>query len=245
MNNTKTIIKNPAVIIMKRELLAYFTSPVAYIVIGLFLAFSGFLFFSIFFLMNRADLRPFFTNLPLLFAFFIPAITMRLFAEEQKTGTMETLMTLPVSTVEVVTGKYLAALKFSVIMLVPTISYAVTASFFGTLDVGATFCGYIGAILLAAAFCSVGIFASSITKNQIVAFFVAFTICILLALIDQFLLFLPTTAVNFFQFLSAGSHFTSISRGIIDSRDVIYFVSVCAIFFTLTVKTLNAKKGTI
>ncbi len=243
MSNTKTIIKNPALIIMKRELLAYFTSPVAYIVMGLFLAFSGFLFFSLFFLMNRAELRQFFVNLPLLFAFFIPAITMRLFAEEQKTGTMETLMTLPVSTLEVVTGKFLAALKFSVIMLVPTISYAITASIFGSLDVGATICGYIGAVLLAAAFCAVGIFASSITKNQIVAFFVAFTICILLAMVDQFLLFLPSGAVNFFQFLSAGSHFTSISRGIIDSRDIIYFASVIALFFTLTVKTLNAQKG--
>ncbi len=240
----KSILKNPAIIIMNRELFAYFSSPVAYIVIGLFLAFSGFLFFSIFFLMNRADLRPFFQNLPLLFAFFIPAITMRLFAEEQKTGTMETLMTLPVSTVEVVTGKFLASLKFSIIMLVPTICYAITASFFGTLDVGATICSYIGAVLLGASFCAVGIFASSITKNQIVAFFVAFTICILLAMIDQFLLFLPAGVVNFFQFISAGSHFTSISRGIIDSRDIIYFVSVCALFFTLTVKTLNAQKGT-
>ncbi len=243
MANIKSIIKNPAIIIMKRELAAYFTSPVAYIVMGLFLAFSGFLFFSIFFLINMADLRPFFTNLPLLFAFFIPAITMRLFAEEQKTGTMETLMTLPVTTAEVVTGKFLAALKFSVIMLVPTICYAITASIFGSLDVGATVSGYIGAILLACAFCAVGIFASSITKNQIVAFFVAFTICILLAMIDQFLLFLPAGAVNFFQFISAGSHFTSISRGIIDSRDIIYFISVTAVFFTLTVKTLNAQKG--
>ncbi len=244
MHTSKTILKNPAIIIMNRELFAYFTSPVAYIVMGLFLAFSGFLFFSIFFLMNRADLRPFFTNLPLLFAFFIPAITMRLFAEEQKTGTMETLMTLPVSTLEVVAGKFLAAVKFSIIMILPTISYAITASFFGTVDIGATVCGYIGAALLATSFCSVGIFASSITKNQIVAFFVAFTICILLAMVDQFLLFLPAGAVNFFQFLSAGSHFTSISRGIIDSRDVIYFASISAVFFLLTVNTLNAQKGT-
>ncbi len=245
MLNFKNSIKSPTVIIMKREILAYFTSPVAYIVMALFLAFSGFLFFSIFFLMNRAELRQFFTNLPILFAFFIPAITMRLFAEEQKTGTMETLMTLPVSTTEVVAGKFLAALKFCIIMLVPTISYAITASFFGTLDIGATFCGYIGAVFLAATFCSVGLFASSITKNQIVAFFVAFTICILLAMIDQFLLFLPTGSVNFLQFISAGSRFTSISRGIIDSRDILYFISVTAIFLTLTVKTLNARKGGI
>ncbi len=243
MLNSKNSIKNPAVIIMKRELLSYFTSPVAYIVMGLFLAFSGFLFFSVFFLINRAELRQFFSSLPLLFAFFIPAITMRLFAEEQKTGTMETLMTLPVNASEVVVGKFLAALKFTVIMLVPTLSYAFTASMFGSLDVGATFSGYLGSVLLASAFCAVGVFASSITKNQIVAFFIAFTICILLAMIDQFLLFLPTEIIHFLQFISAGSHFTSISRGILDSRDIMYFLSVTVVFITLTVKTLNARKG--
>ena len=238
-NNKKSL---PSLAIMKRELGAYFTSPIAYIVIGLFLSFSGFLLFSVFFLMERAEIRQFFNNLPLLFAFFIPAITMRLFSEEQKTGTMETLMTLPLKTMDVVIGKLLASFIFTVIMLAPTLLYAFTASFFGSLDIGATMCGYLGAVFLALAFCAIGNFASVVTKNQIVAFFIAFAICIVLVMVDQFMLFMPAFFVSLMQQLSAGSHFTSIARGIIDSRDVLYFVSVAAIFFILTAKTLQAKK---
>ncbi len=239
-NQNKKVI--PSLVIMKRELSAYFTSPIAYIVIGLFLAFSGFLLFSIFFIAGRAEIRQFFMNLPLLFAFFIPAITMRLFSEEQKTGTMETLMTLPIKTHDVVIGKFLASFVFTLIMIAPTVLYAVTASFFGPLDIGATICGYLGSVLLALAFCAIGNFASVVTKNQIVAFFIAFAICIILVMVDQFLLFLPTSFVAVMQYLSAGSHFTSISRGIIDSRDVLYFISVTAVFFILTAKTLKARK---
>ena len=218
--NTKTVIA-------KRELAAYFAGATAYIVIGLFLLFSGFLFFAVFFLANRAELRQFFTNLPLLLSFFIPAVTMKLFAEERKTGSLETLMTLPVTSFDVVAGKFGAAVLFGAIMLLPTVVYAVTASFFGSLDIGPLVCGYIGAL----------------TKNQIVAFFAGFALCIALALIDQFLIFLPAPVVGFLQFLSAGSHFTSISRGIIDSRDVVYFISLTALFLTLTVKTVDSRRA--
>lgn len=242
MKTTKNKKVIPSLVIMKRELSAYFTSPIAYIVIGLFLAFSGFLLFSMFFIAERAEIRQFFINLPLLFAFFIPAITMRLFSEEQKTGTMETLMTLPLKTNDIVVGKFLASFVFTLIMLAPTVLYAITASFFGSLDVGATFCGYLGAMLLSLAFCAIGNFASVVTKNQIVAFFIAFAICIVLVMVDQFMLFLPAPFVSLMQNLSAGSHFTSISRGIIDSRDVLYFISVTAVFIILTAKTLQARK---
>lgn len=233
---------NPKTVIMKRELVSYFTSPVAYIVTGLFLLVSGFLLFSVFFLANRAELRQFFVQLPLLFALFIPALTMRLFSEERGRGTIETLMTLPVSTWDVVIGKFLAAFISSVTLLVPTLIYAITAGCFGDVDFGPLFCGYLGSLFLAASFTSVGIFASSITKNQIIAFFVAFAICILLAMIDQFLIFLPASIVNFLQYISAGSHFTSISRGIIDSRDLIYFLSVTALFLALTAKTVENRR---
>ena len=216
--NTKTVIA-------KRELAAYFAGATAYIVIGLFLLFSGFLFFAVFFLANRAELRQFFTNLPMLLSFFIPAVTMKLFAEERKTGSLETLMTLPVTSFDVVAGKFGAAV------------------FFGSLDIGPLVCGYIGALFLTAAFCAVGLFASALTKNQIVAFFAGFALCIALALIDQFLIFLPAPVVGFLQFLSAGSHFTSISRGIIDSRDVVYFISLTALFLTLTVKTVDSRRA--
>jgi ABC-2 type transport system permease protein len=227
---------------MKRELKSYFTSPVAYIVTCAFLIVSGFMLFSFFFLANRAELREFFVNLPWLYAIFIPALTMRLFSEERGRGTLETLMTLPVSSSDVVLGKFLASFISAVIMLVPTFIYAITACVFGDVDFGPLFCGYLGAIFLAASFSAVGIFASSITKNQIVSFFVAFGICILLAMIDKFLIFLPAGVVAFLQFISAGSHFTSISRGIIDSRDLIYFISITIFFIALTIKVLENYK---
>ena len=234
---------NTKAVIVKRELGAYFTGAVGYIVIGLFLLISGFLFFNVFFLENRAELRRFFSTLPVLFAFFIPAVTMRLFAEERKSGSLETLMTLPVSSVDVVMGKFWASLAFTSVMIAPTLVYALTASLFGSLDAAPVVCGYLGAVFLAAAFCSVGLFASASTKNQIVAFFIGWALCILLALIDQFLLFLPTRLANFLGYLSAGSHFTSVSRGIVDSRDLVYFVSLTAVFLTLTVKTIDSRRA--
>lgn len=234
---------NTKAVIVKRELGAYFTGAVGYIVIGLFLLISGFLFFNVFFLENRAELRRFFSMLPVLFAFFIPAVTMRLFAEERKSGSLETLMTLPVSSVDVVMGKFWASLAFTSVMIVPTLVYALTASLFGSLDAAPVVCGYLGAVFLAAAFCSVGLFASASTKNQIVAFFIGWALCILLALIDQFLLFLPARLANFLGYLSAGSHFTSVSRGIVDSRDLVYFVSLTAVFLTLTVKTIDSRRA--
>lgn len=234
---------NTKAVIVKRELGAYFTGAVGYIVIGLFLLISGFLFFNVFFLENRAELRRFFSTLPVLLAFFIPAVTMRLFAEERKSGSLETLMTLPVSSVDVVMGKFWASLTFTSVMIAPTLVYALTASLFGSLDAAPVVCGYLGAVFLAAAFCSVGLFASASTKNQIVAFFIGWALCILLALIDQFLLFLPARLANFLGYLSAGSHFTSVSRGIVDSRDLVYFVSLTAVFLTLTVKTIDSRRA--
>ena len=234
---------NTKAVIVKRELGAYFTGAVGYIVIGLFLLISGFLFFNVFFLENRAELRRFFSTLPVLLAFFIPAVTMRLFAEERKSGSLETLMTLPVSSVDVVMGKFWASLAFTSVMIAPTLVYALTASLFGSLDAAPVVCGYLGAVFLAAAFCSVGLFASASTKNQIVAFFIDWALCILLALIDQFLLFLPARLANFLGYLSAGSHFTSVSRGIVDSRDLVYFVSLTAVFLTLTVKTIDSRRA--
>lgn len=234
---------NTKAVIVKRELGAYFTGAVGYIVIGLFLLISGFLFFNVFFLESRAELRRFFSTLPVLLAFFIPAVTMRLFAEERKSGSLETLMTLPVSSVDVVMGKFWASLAFTSVMIAPTLVYALTASLFGSLDAAPVVCGYLGAVFLAAAFCSVGLFASASTKNQIVAFFIGWALCILLALIDQFLLFLPARLANFLGYLSAGSHFTSVSRGIVDSRDLVYFVSLTAVFLTLTVKTIDSRRA--
>lgn len=235
-------MKSPTSIILKRELSSYFTSPIAYIVAGLFIVFSSFLFFAVFFLQNRAELRQFFSSLPMLFAFFIPAITMRLFSEERRNGSLETLLTLPVSSLDVVAGKYLASLCFSLCMLVPTIAYVITVSLYGKPDIGPLVGGYLGAFFLSASFSSIGLFASALTKNQVIAFFIAFSMCIVLALADSFLIFLPSSIVNFLQYFSAGNHFTSISRGIIDTRDIVYFLSLTFLFLTLTVKVLDTRR---
>ncbi len=240
---TTAKIKNPAFIIMKRELAAYFTSPIAYIVTGLFLIITGILFYTTFFIYNRAELRQLFTYLPLLLSFFVPALTMRIFAEEKRVGSIETLMTLPVTEVQVVTGKYLASFISTLVMIAPTLLYILPAEIFGQPDYGPIVGGYLGAIFLCASYTAIGLFATSVTKNQIIAFFTGFIICIVLTMLDTFMIFLPSSLVSFFSFLSANSHFTSIARGIIDTRDLIYFISLTALFFTITVKIEQAEKN--
>lgn len=238
----KTKAKNPALIIMKRELMGYITSPVAYIVTGLFLIITGVLVFSVFFLNNRAELRLYFQYLPLLLSFFVPALTMRIFAEERRVGSMETLMTLPVTEVQVVTGKYLASLIGTLVMIAPTLLYIIPAEVFGTPDYGPIIGGFLGAIFLCASFTAIGVFATSLTNNQIIAFFVGFVICIGLTMVDSFLVFLPGAVVSVLGYISADAHFTSIARGIIDTRDLLYFTSLTALFFVITVKLQqNAK----
>lgn len=232
-----------AKVIFKREMSSFFTSPVAYIVMGLFLLISGFLFFSTFFLYDKAEMRGFFSLLPLLFAFFIPAITMRLFAEEKKSGTIETLITMPFSSREIVFGKFLSGLAFTAVMLLPTLIYVFTVARLGELDPGPVVSGYLGALFLAAAFTAIGLYCSFLTKNQIVAFFVAFSICIVLVLLDNFLILLPSVLVDVFEFISAGSHFNSIARGILDSRDIVYFLSVTAAFLVKTSLDLEERRG--
>ncbi len=234
--------KNPTFIIMKRELAAYFTSPIAYIVTGLFLIITGILFFNTFFLYERAELRQYFGLLPVLFSFFVPALTMRIFAEESRVGSIETLMTLPVTEVNVVLGKYLAAFITTLAMIAPTLLYIIPAEVFGTPDYGPVVGGYLGAIFLCASYSAIGLFASSVTKNQIVAFFTGFIICIALTMVDSFLVFLPASIVSFFSFISANHHFNSITRGILDTRDLIYFVSLTALFITITVKIQQQAK---
>ena len=215
--------------IFKREFKSYFISPIAYIVISIFLMVTGWFFFSSFFIYNQASLRGFFSLLPFTFAFVIPAVTMRLISEELNVGSYETLLTLPVSTLDVVLGKFLAAVAFVVVMLVPTLFYPITISFLGNLDWGPVIGGHIGALLLGAVFSAVGLFASSLTRNQIIAYIVGLSICFFLTLIDKMDFFLPLPALTFFEYISADAHFQNIARGIIDSRDILYFISVCFI----------------
>ena len=215
--------------IFRKEFGSYFISPVAYIVISIFLLVTGWFFFTTFFLLDQANLRNFFSMLPVIFAFVIPAVTMRLFSEELNVGSYETLLTLPVRYSEVVLGKFLAAVAFSGAMLLPTLAYPATVSFLGQLDWGPVVAGYIGAILLAAAYAAIGLFASSLTRNQIIAFIIGMAICFTLTLMDRMLFFLPDTLLGILAYIGTSPHFQNISKGVIDSRDILYFISICFI----------------
>lgn len=214
--------------ILKRELKAYFVSPIAYIVTVIFLIVSGWFFFSPFFLVGRADLRDFFSLLPVVLVFFIPAITMRMFSEEYSTGSFEIINTLPVTSIDILASKFLAAFIFVLVMLAPTVAYPLTISGLGDLDWGPVIGGYLGSILLAGLYTAVGIFASSLTKNQIVAFISAMAICFFLYIIDKIVFLLPTFLADLLEFLGADYHFRNFERGLIDSRDVVYFLSLTA-----------------
>lgn len=224
----------PIKTIALKEFKDYFISPVAYIVISLFLIVTGWFFFSTFFIYGRADLRDFFALLPITFSFFIPAVTMRLFAEEKNVGSYESLLTMPVSFIHIALGKFFAASAFAAAMLVPTLSYPLFISFIGSLDLGPVIGGYLGAILLGGAYCSIGLFASALTRNQIIAFIIGCAICFTLTIIDRMLFFVPERLVPVVEYLGANAHFTNISKGIIDSRDLIYFASVIFIFIFST-----------
>ncbi len=209
-----------------KEFKDYFISPIAYIVISLFLIVTGWFFFSTFFIFDRADLRDFFSLLPIIFSFIIPAITMRLFSEEKNVGSYEILLTMPVTFTDIALGKFFAATLFTVSMLIPTLSYPLFISLIGKVDMGPVIGGYIGAIFLSAAYCSLGILASSLTRNQIVAFIIGAALCFTLTILDKLLFFMPSKLLPVIEFLGANSHFATISKGIIDSRDILYFVSV-------------------
>ena len=212
--------------IFKKEFYAYFLSPIAYIVISIFLVVTGWFFFSTFFIYDLASMRNFFAMMPIIFSFVAPAVTMRLFSEELNVGSYELLLTMPVSIREVVLGKFLAGTIFMAVMLLPTISYPLTISFLGELDWGPVVGGYIGAFLLAGSYCAVGLFASSLTRNQIIAFIIGLAICFGLTMLSKMLFFMPETLLGIFSYLGVDMHFANISKGIIDTRDLLYFVSV-------------------
>jgi ABC-2 type transport system permease protein len=227
--------------IFRKEFGTYFVSPIAYIVISIFLVVTGWFFFSTFFLFNQANLRNFFSLLPVTFAFVIPAVTMRLFSEELNVGSYETLLTLPVTDGDVILGKFMASVAFVAAMLVPTVAYPIFVSFLGQLDWGPVVGGYVGALFLGASFSAVGLFVSSLTRNQIIAFIGGMAICFFLTLIDKVLFFLPAKLLSIFQYLGADFHFDNIAKGVLDSRDILYFLSVIFVGLYATHLAMEAK----
>ncbi|MFB3131965.1 MAG: ABC transporter permease subunit [Rhodothermales bacterium] len=222
----------------KRELHAYFDSPAAYVVLSVFLLFTGWFFGSTLFLENVASLRSVFNIVPFIFLFFIPAITMSTFAEERRAGTLELLLTFPVRDWQIIAGKLLAVSLFLLVAIALTAFYTMTVSLLGDLDFGATVGGYLGLFLLGTTCGAIGIFASSLTRNQIVAFILGFAIIFALFLLDKITTFVPGTLAGVLQYLGIDFHYQNLLRGVIDTRDVLYYVSMTAFAFLLTAYTL-------
>jgi ABC-2 type transport system permease protein len=225
-----------------RELRSYFLSPLAYVVIALFLALSGYLFALILANGRQASLSGLVQNVSVLYLFIVPAISMRLLAEEQRTGTIELLLTNPVQEWEIVTGKFLAAVLLVVVMLALTLLFPLFLFVFGDPDKGPIVTGYLGIFLQAAAFLSVGLWASSLTQNQIVAAIISFALLLVLWLSDNLGQFLGGTIGSIVSYTSVINHFQSFPQGVIQSNDVIYYLTLVIAGIVLSTLSLQSRR---
>lgn len=230
------------VTIFKKELRSYFNSAVAYVVIVVFLAIIGWFLTSSLFLANVASLRLMFELVPVVFLFVVPAITMRLLSEEKKAGTIELLTTKPLYDHEIILGKFLAAWALVGIAMLPTLIYYITIASIGDIDSGPVIGGYVGLLLLAGVYVGVGLLASSLTDNQVVAFIIGFLFVFAFFMLDKILIYVPEWLTSTVEFLGVDYHFSNIARGVIDSRDLIYFASVLGMTLYLSVISLERRK---
>ena len=237
--------------VIKRELLAYFSTPLAYVFIIIFLAMSGAITFFIggFFERGQADLTPFFLFHPWLYLFLIPAVAMRLWAEERRSGTIELLMTLPVSTFQVVIGKFVAAWIVATIALVLTFPLWITVNVLGNPDNGVILTSYLGSWLMAGALLSIGACVSALNKNQVIAFILSAAACFIFMMsgVDivqgAFSGWAPEFAIELIASMSFLTHFTAITEGLLDLRDIIFFVSVMASALFINTLLVDLKKA--
>jgi ABC-2 type transport system permease protein len=229
--------------IYKKEMRSFFTTPMAYIFLVVFALVTGYFFTNTFFLYNQSDMRSLFSIIPLVYLFFIPAVSMGLISREKSLGTIEIITTLPIRERDIVIGKYLAGLSLILIALLTTMIHYFTLINVGTVtDHGAVFTGYLGLALLGGVYTAVGIFASSITENQVVAFIIGIVIVLVFFLMDKLLVFVPASLAGIIQYLSTEFHLSNISRGVIDTRNLIYFGSVIGFFLFMTTRVLESRK---
>lgn len=238
-------------IIFKRELASYFATPLAYVFIVIFLVLSGVFTFYLggFFESGQANLAPFFNFHPWLYLFLVPAIAMRLWAEERKSGSIELLMTLPITRFEAVTGKFFAAWVFAGLALLLTFPMIVTVNYLGEPDNGAIVTGYIGSWLLAGAYLAIGSCMSALAKNQVIAFILAVSVSFLFMVsgfpmvLDGFSGWAPQWLVDAVASLSFLTRFEAISKGVIDLRDLLYFLTLIAAWLAATAVVIDLKKA--
>ena len=238
-------------VVFKRELASYFMTPIAYVFIVIFLFLSGVFAFYLgnFFARGQADLEPFFTFHPWLYLFLIPSLAMRLWAEERRGGTMELLLTLPITIPQAVLGKFLAAWVFTGIALALTFPMWLTVNYLGDPDNGVIFASYLGSLLMGGAFLAIGACVSCLTKNQVIAFVVTAVVCFIFVLsgyplvLDFFGSWAPQFLVEVISSFSFLSHFNAITQGVIDIRDFIYFASLIAYWLFANVILIEMKKA--
>ncbi|HET7331765.1 ABC transporter permease subunit [Dyella sp.] len=242
---------SPTMAVLRRELRSYFVTPVAYVFLVIFLVLCGILTFYVgdFYDRGIADLQPFFVMHPWLYLILVPAVSMRLWAEEAKSGTLELLLTLPINLWQAMLGKFLAAWFFVGLALLLTFPVWVTVNYLGSPDNGIIIAGYVGSWLMAGAFLAIGACLSTITSSQVVAFIVTAVVCVLLILagqsqvLDFFQGTLPRRLVNGVAHLSMLRHYEGIARGVLDVRDLLYFVLTIAAWLTAGVLVLDMKRS--
>ena len=247
--------------IFKKEMRLYFTSPVAWVVFTIFLLIAGYFFYSIFAFFTLASmqsamnpamardlnvtdsvLRPLFSNISVILLLLMPLVTMRLFAEERRSGTIELLLTYPVRDGAVLIGKYLAGLTLYAIMLALTLFYPLLVAYFARVEWGPLATGYLGLLLMGATFLGVGIFASSLTENQIVASIITFGVLLIFWVIGWSSDYLGGTWGRVLSHLSLIEHFDSFAKGVLDTRDVLYYVDFTIVALFLTLRSLEARR---
>ena len=229
--------------IYKKELRSFFTTPMAYIFLVVFALVNGYFFTNTFFLYNQSDMRSLFGIVPLVYLFFIPAVSMGLISREKSLGTIEIIATLPIRERDIVIGKFLAGLTLILVALFTTLIHYITLYNVGTtIDHGAVFTGYLGLALLGGVYTAVGIFSSSLTENQVIAFIVGIAIVITFFLMDKLLVFVPPGLAGLIQYLSTEFHLSNMSRGVIDTRNIVYFGSVIGFFLFMSTRVLESRK---
>jgi ABC-2 type transport system permease protein len=238
-------------ILFKRELLSYFATPVAYVFIVIFLILNGVFTFYLgnFYERGQADLEPFFNFHPWLYLFLIPAIAMRLWAEERKSGSIELLLTLPVTLLQAVLGKFLAAWCFAGLALLLTFPIWISVNYLGDPDNGIIVAGYLGSFLMAGAFLAIGACLSATTRNQVIAFILSVVVCFVFLLsgfplvLDLFRVWAPAAIMDAIASLSFLTHFAALSKGVIDLRDLIYFAMLIGFWLYANTLVIEAKKA--
>ncbi len=231
-------------IIMKREFLAYFRSPIAYVFLTTYLVLVAFLFFRPFFVVGQTDMRTFFTLMPWIFLFYVPAVSMGKWADERRQGTLELLLTMPVRDSDVVLGKFAAGMGLVGTALAASLPLAWSVSLLGNLDWGPVWGGYCGLLLLGGSFMSIGLIASSLTQSQIIAFILGLTVSFGMFILGDPLVtaVLPGGVAAIVQYFGLGTHFASMSRGVIDSRDIVYYVTVIGMFLWINCQLIQRRR---